>query len=48
MALKLKYKNKTDQELVIINVGVVAANGIIEVDHPIENPNLELIIEKTK
>lgn len=37
-----KYKTKGDAELTIMGVGVTV-NGEITSDHPIENPNLELI-----
>lgn len=45
---KYKYKNISDQELVIMNVGVVKAGEIIEVDFPIENPNLQLVTKKSE
>jgi len=47
---KFKYKNVTDNELTIPNVGVVKAGEFITTDEPIENPNLELEVkeEKTK
>jgi len=47
MAKKYKYKNISDQELVIMNVGVVKPGEEIEVDYPIENPNLQLVTGKS-
>lgn len=38
---KYKYKNTSEQELTIINVGVVAPGQVIETNEPINNPNLE-------
>lgn len=37
------YKNLTDHEQVIPNVGVVAANGTIDSDTPLHNKYLQLI-----
>ena len=41
-----KYKNITDQELIIVGIGVVEAGGEIETDQEINSQNLELIIEQ--
>lgn len=43
-----RYKNTTDQDLTIVGVGVVEAGKVIETDDPIDNPNLELVGDKTK
>lgn len=40
---KYKYQNISEEELAIINVGVVAPGDTIESDTPIENANLELV-----
>lgn len=45
---KYVYKNITDQEQILIGIGVVAPGATIELDNPIENPNFELITEKGK
>jgi hypothetical protein len=41
--MNFTYKNKTNQELVIPNVGTVSANGTISSEFKLENPNLEEI-----
>lgn len=43
-----RYKNTTDQDLTIVGIGVVEAGKVIETDDPIDNPNLELVGDKTK
>ncbi len=37
------YQNLTDHELIIPNIGKVAANGTIETDLELNNPNLKPI-----
>jgi hypothetical protein len=41
-----KYRNKTKDRLVIMNVGVVEPEGTIETDQKLENINLEEITEE--
>jgi hypothetical protein len=38
-----KYRNVSDQELLVMEVGVVEPNGEIESDRIIENPKLQLL-----
>ena len=40
-----KYKNTTNQELVIVGVGVVMPGAVLVTDEMIDNPNLELMVE---
>lgn len=40
---KYKYRNTSDSELVIPNVGVVKAGQEISSETPIDNPNLEVV-----
>ena len=40
---KYKYKNISDQKIVIINVGEVAPGETIETDEPVNSPNLEQV-----
>lgn len=40
---KFKYRNTSENELIIPNVGVVKAKGEITSDIPLENPNLEVV-----
>ncbi len=40
---KLRYKNISGQKLIVMGVGEVDADGIIESVTPIENPNLKLM-----
>ena len=42
------YKNETDQDLTVIGVGVVEANGTITSDNEINNPNLKLVKPQSK
>lgn len=44
---KFIYKNKTDEELVLIGFGVIEPHAEIESDVEINNANLELIEEKS-
>lgn len=48
MAKKFRYKNISEQEQMIIGVGVVKAGEVIESDTVIENPNFVLVPEKGK
>jgi hypothetical protein len=44
-----RYKNITDQELVLVGFGVLAVGETIETEEVIENPNLETLNDaKTK
>lgn len=40
---KYKYKNISENDLVVMGVGEVKAGEVIETDHEVENPNLELV-----
>ena len=40
------YKNKTNLTLVLPDIGIVLAGGVIQTDKVIENPNLELVTEQ--
>lgn len=42
------YKNKTEEELTVIGVGVVEAKGTITTDREVNNPNLELVDDGKK
>ena len=44
----MKYKNVTDQELVVIGVGVVKAGGEIETDQDVNSQNLQIIEKPAK
>ncbi len=44
----MKYKNKTKDRLVIVGVGVVEPEGIIETKKEINNPNLVEVKEEIK
>lgn len=37
------YRNKTDQDLILPNIGVVEAGKTVDSDTPIENSNFELV-----
>lgn len=43
-----RYKNVTDQELIVVGVGVVGAGNTFECEEPVDNPNLELVTDKKK
>jgi len=43
-----RYKNTTDQDLIIVGVGVAEAGKVIETNDEIENPNLESVSDKAK
>lgn len=43
-----KYKNVSDQKLVIVGFGEVEAGAQISSDIQIENPNLQLVISEKK
>lgn len=44
---KYQYRNKLKEPLVIMGIGQVGGNAIIETDVEINSPNLELLTEKT-
>lgn len=43
-----RYKNTTDNDLILVGVGVVEAGKEVESTEPIENPSLEAVVDKTK
>ena len=45
---KYQYRNDTENDLVLVGVGVVEAGKTIESAEPIENPNLTLFDTKEK
>lgn len=42
------YKNRTDEDLTVIGVGVVKAGATITTDREVNNPNLELVNDGKK
>ncbi len=42
---KYHYKNSTDTDIAIINIGIVKAGATLDSDVLIENPNLELVAD---
>ena len=43
---KFKYTNTSKNDLSVIGVGKVKAGEVIESNSPLNNPNLELLVDK--
>lgn len=41
--MKYRYKNISEHELILVNVGEIKAGAVVESDVEINNPNLELL-----